>query len=121
MVYGSYTVPNPNAAFHDFSNILRATDGEVMASRCLVSHVNARDVARSRTDCSECMDNTIQQRQRRQAATDVTIYIAIEGTSEAENRFTFDSSFGDAFGKILLPVLLHFCSNSFSFVHRVCY
>ena len=105
IVYGSYTVPNPNAALHDFSATLNATGGEVMASSCLVSHVNSSDIARSMRDCSYCRPNTLGRR-RRQADEEVTIYITIEGVSDTESQFTVNSSFGDAFGKETLPLLM---------------
>jgi len=106
IVYGSYTVPNPNAALYDFSRILRAAEGEVTPSNCLISHVNIEDVARNRRDCSQCgTTNTSggRGRKKRQAGKDeapiVTVFITIEGASDMENHFSVNSSFGTAFGE----------------------
>ena len=100
VVYGSYTSPNPSSALHNFSTILRAVDGEVTPSSCLVNHVTIEDVmASSSMDCSQCRTNS-QGRKRRQSDEEmVTIYIAIEGVSDMESQFSVNSSFGNVFGK----------------------
>ncbi len=104
VVYGSYTVLNPSSALHDFSEILTAAEGEVMPSRCLVSHITMEDVLRNSRDCSQCGD--IAARRKRQLPDEetmmVTVYIAIEGASDAENQFSINSSIGSAFGMLYI-------------------
>ena len=99
VVYGSYTVPNPNSAINDFSAVLIAGDGEVTPSDCLVTHADIQDVMASSMDCSLCGSN-FQGRKKRQSEEEetVTIYIAIEGVSDTESQFSVNSSFGEAFG-----------------------
>lgn len=103
VVYGSYAVPNPSSALHDFSTILRAAGGEVGTSDCLVSHVTIDDVMRSNPrDCSQCRTSSQGRRKRqtqKEGSTEVTIYITIEGVSDTDGQFSVESSFGDAFGK----------------------
>ena len=105
IVYGSYTSPNPNAAMHDFSEILRAVNGVVTPASCLTSYATINDVGGQEDDlCNECISNLLPERRKRQAneeerERDVVIYITIEGASDALNQFTVESEIGGAFGK----------------------
>ena len=103
MVYGSYTVPNPNAAFNDFSDFLSATEGEVMSFNCSVSHITIDNVMEVVNDCSQC-NLGLQGRKKRQEEEEarmVVVYITIEGVSDTGNQFSINSSIGSAFGKMI--------------------
>ena len=89
MVHGSYTDPNPSAAYYDFSYLLTAAEGEVTASSCSTTHVTMDDVARTTEECDQCSG-----REKRQAEDIVTVYITIEGASDVENEFSVNSSIG---------------------------
>ena len=107
-VYGSYTITNPSAALHDFSEVLAAAEGEVMATNCLVTSATLDDVSPDE-ECSICSDtpngvNRRRRRRRRQVDNGggeevVTIYLTIEGASDSQNQFSINSTTGLAFGK----------------------
>ena len=101
MVYGSYTVPNPNAALHHFSDFLRATRGVVTPFNCSVSHVTIDD---GTDDCSENQRRKKRQEEEEEEeegeeARIVVVHITIEGVSDTENQFSISSSNGSAFGE----------------------
>ena len=98
IVYGSYTDPNPSAAYYDFSQLLTAAQGEVMASSCSTTHVTMDDVARATEDCDQCRSSQKKKRQSEEEE-DITVYITIEGVSDTENTFSLNSSVGSAFGE----------------------
>ena len=114
MIYGSYTVSNPNAAFHDFSDFLSASEGEVMAFNCSVSHITINDAMEVVDDCNQC-NLGLQGRKKRQQEEEegearmVVVYITIEGVSDTGSQFSVNSSIGSAFGKAtLLPSMPYF-------------
>lgn len=57
-IYGSYTIANPSAALHDFSDFLNVTDGMVTPENCSVSHVDSSDVMRASDNCSSEEEET---------------------------------------------------------------
>ena len=100
VVYGSYTISNPSAALHDFSEVLRAAEGEVMPSSCLITSATLEDVNRDGEDvCTLCEDALGRTKRQDDGNTMVTVYITIEGSSESESQFSVNSSVGMAFGK----------------------
>ena len=97
VIYGSYTTRNPSAAFHDFSEVLSAADGEVTPVKCHTTYVNVMVGGRG-DSCSMCKSNTIQRKKRQ--TDEVTAYITIEGMSTNESEFSINSSRGNVmFGK----------------------
>ena len=98
MVYGSYTDPNPSAAYYDFSYLLTAAEGEVMASSCSTTHVTMDDVAGTTEECDQCGSSQEKKRQTEEEE-EITVYITIEGVSDMENTFSLNSSVGSAFGE----------------------
>ena len=125
VVYGSYTSPNPNLVLHDFSEVLRAPDGEVTPASCSTSYITLDDVnARSEDEdtCTVCRSSRPVQRKRQTSEErDVVVYITIEGTSNATSQFTVSSEIGAAFGEDLQTMnaldMLYFsfkeCADSF--------
>lgn len=89
VVFGSYTVPNPSLVLHDFQTTLNTTG----FSDCFA--------LRAQTSQS-CSQRTSNGRRRRQTEEENmgTLYLTIEGASETESQFSFNSSYGVAFGKL---------------------
>ena len=104
VVYGSYTIPNPTAALHDFSEILSAADGELTPVSCFTKSATLDDIMGGSEEegCTLC-DAPLPRRKKRQAEEEeeatVTVYVTIEGASESENQFSVDSTTGTRFGK----------------------
>ena len=98
MVHGSYTDPNPSAAYYDFSYLLTAAEGEVTASSCSTTHVTMDDVAGTTEECDQCGSSQEKKRQTEEEE-EITVYITIEGVSDMENTFSLNSSVGSAFGE----------------------
>ena len=97
MIYGSYATRNPSAAFHDFSEVLSAANGEVIPVMCHTTYVNVTIGGRG-DSCSMCESNTIQRKKRQ--AEEVAVYITIEGMSTNGSQFSINSSRGNVmFGK----------------------
>ena len=97
MIYGSYTARNPSAAFHGFSKVLSAGNGEVIPVRCHTTYVNVT-IGGPRDSCSMCESNTIERKKRQ--VEEVTVYITIEGMSTNGSQFSINSSRGNVmFGK----------------------
>lgn len=101
VVFGSYTVPNPSSALHDFSTTLNATGFDDEAN-CFVYYTTPADVMQN-SSCSLCSSNP-QGRRRRQTENALFLYITIEGASDTENQFSFNSSYGAAFGKYFVCI-----------------
>ena len=97
VIYGSYATRNPSAAFHDFSEVLSAANGEVIPVMCHTTYVNVTIGGRG-DSCSMCESNTIQRKKRQ--AEEVAVYITIEGMSTNGSQFSINSSRGNVmFGK----------------------
>ena len=88
VIYGSYSNPNPGAAFHDFSENLDST-----SSQCLTSHVDQSTISRSET-CSSCeIDNIIRSKRQIEDVEMINVYITIEGSVDS-SRFSVTSEEG---------------------------
>ena len=80
MLYASRSVPNPSAAFHDWSGTVTAMAQSV---NCLTEYFSLAG----------------DKRRRRQTNNDAPLYVAIEGV-DTNNEFSFNSSVGNfTFGK----------------------
>ena len=120
-IYGSYTVPNPSAALHDFSDFLNVTNGMVTPENCSVSHVDSSDVMGASNNCSLCRSSSQRKKRQILGGEDIVVHITIEDVSdketdketgtetgpetgtkndtETETQFYVESSIGRAFGK----------------------
>ena len=90
MVHGSYTDPNPSAAYYDFSYLLMAVEGEVTASSCSSTHVTMDNVTRATEDCDQCSG---RERGKQKILSQCTLQL------KGLNEFSVNSSIGVAFGK----------------------
>ena len=84
-VYGSLTVPNPNTALYDFSQVLKGNCGNFFGS--------TQDAQTAQTE--RCISNNAMQ-------SEAKLYLTIEGMSSTETQYSIDSSHGNTFGIILL-------------------
>ena len=88
VIYGSYSIPNPGAALHDFSEKLDPT-----SSQCLIYHIDKKTTSRSKT-CSSCeRDNVIRSKRQVEDIETINVYITIEGSVD-DSRFSVTSQEG---------------------------
>ena len=110
-MYGSYTDPNPSAAYYDFSYLLTAVEGEVTAVRCSTTYITRDNVTEATEDCDQCSGR--EKRQTGEEEDILTVYITIEGASDMENEFSVNSGVGAAFGeKYSFFLLMLFMRNT---------
>ena len=97
-VYGSLTVPNPNTALYDFSQVLKGNCGNFFGSM--------QDARTAQTE--RCISNNAMQ-------SEAKLYLTIEGMSSTETQYSIESSHGNTFGE-LFPQCVSIYVNT-----RVCY